>query len=405
MSGRYHSAAAPQNREPRRRIFGVDCSLRARWAIEAPVEQSIAAYPWNRLPRASRGETRLNHAERTLLRALQLSRAPRIVAELLAAELEGYGIRSRRVLHRPKRPALAALLSFAAAEVTIGCEPELMSFLLTRLLDRAQHVDAATTPLGPGLTGAFHALVLEASRRLCTGEPPRIDTSTGQSVVEEALELEAWCRLDGRSYTLRLLVSGDTISDPSGDVPVSMPLVAAETVVARDALRGMRRGDAWLLGEGWFRSPDGKRKAIAATPSGELGFALELSNSITYLGLSRLPHEPMPKEPNSMDPKDTHPEQPTQEMAVMDAPVVVRVEVGSITLNAREWMALRAGDVLSCGAPPNSPVVLRAAGTELARAELVTVDGELGVRITQIVSTDAAPPDGASPPTPVAKSR
>jgi type III secretion system YscQ/HrcQ family protein len=74
----------------------------------------------------------------------------------------------------------------------------------------------------------------------------------------------------------------------------------------------------------------------------------------------------------------------TKESVIASIPVVVRVEVGSITLSAREWTQLQPGDVLSCGVPPRGPIVLRAGGRELARGELVTVDGELGVRISQL---------------------
>ena len=72
--------------------------------------------------------------------------------------------------------------------------------------------------------------------------------------------------------------------------------------------------------------------------------------------------------------------------AVLDAPVVVRVEVGTISLTAAEWAALAPGDVIETGRRINEPVVLRVAGREVARGELVEVEGELGVRIREILS-------------------
>ena len=64
-----------------------------------------------------------------------------------------------------------------------------------------------------------------------------------------------------------------------------------------------------------------------------------------------------------------------------DAPVVVRVELGSVEMKAREWAELAPGDVVALGRRVGDPAILRVGGVELARGELVQVDGEYGVRI------------------------
>lgn len=76
--------------------------------------------------------------------------------------------------------------------------------------------------------------------------------------------------------------------------------------------------------------------------------------------------------------------------AVLDAPLVVRIEVASVALSAREWADLKPGDILETRKPIGEHVVLRIAGREVARGELVSVDGELGVRIRS-VQTGAEP--------------
>jgi flagellar motor switch protein FliN/FliY len=86
----------------------------------------------------------------------------------------------------------------------------------------------------------------------------------------------------------------------------------------------------------------------------------------------------------------------TKESMIANAPVVVRVEVGSVVLRVGELMELRQGDVLGCGVPPNGPIVLRAAGREIARGELVIVDGEVGVRIVQLSGTAGHTPPGSN---------
>ena len=64
-----------------------------------------------------------------------------------------------------------------------------------------------------------------------------------------------------------------------------------------------------------------------------------------------------------------------------DAPVVVRVELGSVEMKAREWAELAPGDVVALGRRVGDPAILRVGGVELAHGELVQVDGEYGVRI------------------------
>ena len=67
--------------------------------------------------------------------------------------------------------------------------------------------------------------------------------------------------------------------------------------------------------------------------------------------------------------------------ALGDAPVVVRVEIGVAQMPAREWAELGPGDVVALGRRIAEPVVLRVAGREVARGELVDLEGEVGVRI------------------------
>ena len=67
--------------------------------------------------------------------------------------------------------------------------------------------------------------------------------------------------------------------------------------------------------------------------------------------------------------------------SIGETPVVVRVEVGSAQMSAREWAALGAGDVVALGKRIGDHVVLRVGGVEVARGELVDVEGEIGVRI------------------------
>ena len=71
---------------------------------------------------------------------------------------------------------------------------------------------------------------------------------------------------------------------------------------------------------------------------------------------------------------------PTLEV-LEDAPVVVRVELGAVEMKARQWAALSPGDVITLGRKLGDPAILRVGGVEIARGELVQVEGQYAVRI------------------------
>ena len=66
-----------------------------------------------------------------------------------------------------------------------------------------------------------------------------------------------------------------------------------------------------------------------------------------------------------------------------DVPVVARVEIGSVEMSAAAWAGLRPGDAITTGRRVGSTVSLRVSGVEVARGELVQIDGEIGVRILE----------------------
>ena len=67
--------------------------------------------------------------------------------------------------------------------------------------------------------------------------------------------------------------------------------------------------------------------------------------------------------------------------SMSDVPIVVRVEIGTAQMPAREWAKLGTGDVVTLGKRIGEHVVFRIAGEEVARGEHVEVEGEIGVRI------------------------
>ncbi len=70
------------------------------------------------------------------------------------------------------------------------------------------------------------------------------------------------------------------------------------------------------------------------------------------------------------------------------APIEIVAELGRIVLRGDEVLALDEGSVLSLGRP-GTTVDLVIGGRTWARGELVNVDGELGVRITELAQGTA----------------
>ncbi|MDH5670814.1 MAG: FliM/FliN family flagellar motor switch protein [Myxococcales bacterium] len=68
-----------------------------------------------------------------------------------------------------------------------------------------------------------------------------------------------------------------------------------------------------------------------------------------------------------------------------DAPVELCIELSRFTLRLEELASIEAGEVLSSGRPIGERVTLRAGDQPLAHGELVDVDGEIGMRITEVL--------------------
>jgi len=71
---------------------------------------------------------------------------------------------------------------------------------------------------------------------------------------------------------------------------------------------------------------------------------------------------------------------------VLDVPVELTVEIGRTTMTIRQTMALAPGSVIALNKMAGEPVDLLVNGQTIARGEVVAIDEEFGLRITQVVS-------------------
>jgi flagellar motor switch protein FliN/FliY len=68
-----------------------------------------------------------------------------------------------------------------------------------------------------------------------------------------------------------------------------------------------------------------------------------------------------------------------------DIPVEVAVEIGRLRLPLRELLSLEPGAVLELDRAADAPVDVLVNGRLVARGEVVVIDGEFGVRVTDLI--------------------
>jgi type III secretion system YscQ/HrcQ family protein len=173
-----------------------------------------------------------------------------------------------------------------------------------------------------------------------------------------------------------------------GNIQLQLPLVAARFTVPSTLINSLQIGDALLPDSGWLihRVPSGFRgQPLLQAPDCNLALCTELhDNQQLVLGeklMNLSADEPLAPAPDA-------PDQATVADAIASAPLVVQIEIASVSLAASHWAELKPGDVISTGHPLGDQVLVRVAGREIALGELVDIDGELGVRIKSFISSE-----------------
>jgi flagellar motor switch/type III secretory pathway protein FliN len=341
-----------------------------------PPVRTVSAYPWHSLPRVSRAFCRDISRARRALGEISLDALARAAAEMTASSV---AIVPRRAgAGGPPSPD-AISLQLGDSRVAVGLDPTLAVMALSRVLGRGVGIDGGQR-LDPSLNGALAAVLVEVIRRAGSTEPVQVGE---QKLSVPALRLEATVLFDEKPYATSVWVNPAEIREEEprvsqlGELLVALPLVVAFSLADPHELASLARGDAWLPGS-WLMDARGTGRAILASPGHEHGRGVDLApDGSIVVGERTLA---IGEESESMA------ERSSIEEAVLDAPIVVRVELGAVSMSAREWASLRAGDVIETGRRLNEPVVLRVAGREVARGELCEVEGELGVRIKELGS-------------------
>ena len=89
-----------------------------------------------------------------------------------------------------------------------------------------------------------------------------------------------------------------------------------------------------------------------------------------------------------------------------DVPVELAVEIGRTQMTIRETLALGPGSIVTLNRLAGEPVDLLVNGKPIARGEVVVIDEEFGLRVTEVVATESATVEEQAPaeaPEPVAE--
>jgi flagellar motor switch/type III secretory pathway protein FliN len=340
---------------------------------------ALSAYPWGALEPVSRAATRVATGARQAVRATtpQLTRA---LSELLELPSELVVKRTSLALV----PALAQTVWFSGAGLALGvlAESALGSFLAARVLRRAEPLADPREPLSAALAGLLAALCVETARRAGVG----LSLLGAPPVGEEALQVDVAVVLEGRPFALTAFVVGGSNAPGAeprlaelGELTLRLPLVVASIAVSRQDLLALEVGGALLAPAADGIPASGPVSGVLVAPESERGIRVELRpDGRLVVGETAQARLTVERDPSSSNEGETLTD------VLLDTPVVVRVELGAVSMSARDWARLGPGDVIETAQRIAEPVVLRVAGREVGRGELVNVDGQVGVRIQKL---------------------
>ena len=340
------------------------------------------------------------------------------IADLLGEGLEADRFEIHWRAAGLNRPGAVAQLSWPrlSTRVGLGIEPPLAHALVDRLLgfDRLPAEGRLqVTPVEWGILSFVMARVLD---RLDESPGPlgpwdlaidRLGPDPFDPVGLGPIVTWRWrVRLGRTSASARLWLPESLLAlwlqddPPAPREPFSLARFAdlssvwkaeAGTVSLLKGLSKLRAGSLLLIEgsplSGTPRSPEGSIPLVQDDPTARSFFrtrAVPDSNAARLILESPLTRDPRPRETFAMPVSSDSTQAPSGTLATADVPVTLTVELGRVNLPLHRLADLKPGDVLELGRHAREPVELTSGGRLIARGELVQVDTELGVRVTQV---------------------
>jgi flagellar motor switch protein FliN/FliY len=109
------------------------------------------------------------------------------------------------------------------------------------------------------------------------------------------------------------------------------------------------------------------------------------------------PVDYVPFETTVSAPADAAGDGPPELERLYDVPVELAVEIGRTRMTIRETLALGPGSIVTLNRLAGEPVDLLVNGKPIARGEVVVIDEEFGLRVTEVVASESAAPEEAVP--------
>lgn len=351
---------------------------------------SIRPYPVRALAAVERRDASLERAARSALTTWLDAPALREAARaLLGADIA--------LRPRPRQSSgawvVVELLLANDRVVHLALESDLGFHVAARVLGRAAPIVAAGALPGDAVAASVAASVVAIARR--SGHPVRVRSARVDVAAPEPrlVCLAHTVVLGDDAFVAEIRIDeADAFRSPPrrfdrsalealGAAPVRLPIVAGDALSTVADVAALGVGDVWVGGAHALRAQRGVvvGDVMLVPPAAERGFFASLTETGQVVIRDGVAHAPWaPEGEATMSDGDERIE------AMGDVPVVVRVEVGSVEMPAREWAALGAGDVVGLGRRVGEPAILRVGGVEVARGELVDLEGEVGVRIVRL---------------------
>jgi flagellar motor switch protein FliN len=194
------------------------------------------------------------------------------------------------------------------------------------------------------------------------------------------------------------------LSEPPGRAPAPAEYVAKTRELASGYWRAeagtipMPRGLSRLRAGGVLPLVGGTLHGTVKSPSGPVRLVLRGRDTAYCFDAepapnsgggrvviqSELRYEPVPREPIAVTPS-TDPTASAPAAGPTEIPVTLTIELGRVSIPLSRLADLKSGDVLELGRHAREPVELTSGGRLVARGELIQIDTELGVRVTNVL--------------------
>ena len=112
--------------------------------------------------------------------------------------------------------------------------------------------------------------------------------------------------------------------------------------------------------------------------SDELDINEQAGQELTVPDAGEVSFDPLPDQPIAPTPSGD------LDM-VLDVPVELSVEIGRTTMTIRETLEIGPGAIIALQKMTGEPVDLLVNGRRIARGEVVAIDEEFGLRVTEVV--------------------